>query len=371
MKWENNLNLFILSPKYSNKQNLLFTILNNINDIYTIKFDIDNLIINNIKYLDILNGNCLHPDILKYKKTHNKVFFHQCYINLNNCLTINEYKNKFPNEYSKASRQKWLNDLTINKIKIHNIWTKEECHKKALLCKTRSEFQKLYNKYYLFARKNNWLDEICSHMILLKNIWTKEECHQKALLCNTRIEFQKNYTKYYQKALKENWLDEICSHMILLKNIWTKEHCKIEALKYETRSEFYYKSQNIYHIAYKNNWLDEICSHMILNNAYNYPREIYAYEFSDNHVYIGLTKNIEIRNKYRYKQQNDAVILHINKTNLTPKLIKLTELIPAKEAQIKEAEFINQYKENNWNILNKAKAGSLGGSYKKLIFDEI
>jgi hypothetical protein len=48
MKWENNLNLFILSPKYSNKQNLLFTILNNINDIYTIKFDIDNLIINNI-----------------------------------------------------------------------------------------------------------------------------------------------------------------------------------------------------------------------------------------------------------------------------------------------------------------------------------
>ena len=55
----------------------------------------------------------------------------------------------------------------------------------------------------------------------------------------------------------------------------------------------------------------------------------------------------------------------------SPKLIKLTELIPAKEAQIKEAEFINQYKENNWNILNKAKAGSLGGSYKKLIFDEI
>ena len=307
-----NIDLLNYSPKYSNRQSLLFKILNkNDDNTYNIIFE-DNTIINNVYRLQILNGQIFNPNSKNKIQNRLKIFYHLAY-------------------------------------------------QKAILCKTRIEFSNNYSGLYQNMQRNNWLEDICSHMIKLKNNWTKEECHQKALLCNTRIEFYNNYTKYYQKALKENWLDEICSHMILLKNIWTKEHCKIEALKYKTRSEFYYKSQNIYHIVYKNNWLDEICSHMILNNAYNYPREIYAYEFSDNHVYIGLTKNIEIRNKYRYKQKNDAVILHINKTNLTPKLIKLTELIPAKEAQIKEAEFINQYKENNWNILNKVKAGSLGG----------
>lgn len=98
-----------------------------------------------------------------------------------------------------------------------------------------------------------------------------------------------------------------------------------------------------------------------------FPRIIYAYIFSDNSIYIGLTKNFYIRNLNRKNCKRDAVYLHKQKTNLEPKIIFLTEFIPAKEAQIKEQEFIDEYKLKGWNVLNRQKGGSLGGSYQKII----
>ena len=103
---------------------------------------------------------------------------------------------------------------------------------------------------------------------------------------------------------------------------WTKEKCHIEALKYNTRSDFWRFSQNAYDAANKYSWLDEICSHMIIKiNQYDYDRIIYCYKFSDNSIYIGLTKNIKIRNWNRQKCKNDAVNLHIEKNKFNSKII--------------------------------------------------
>ena len=73
---------------------------------------------------------------------------------------------------------------------------------------------------------------------------------------------------------------------------WTKERCYDIALKYDTRKEF---SKHVAHkIAQKHNWLDEICYHMkIIGNIKK--RCIYAIEFSDNNVYVGLSYNYEKR----------------------------------------------------------------------------
>ena len=109
----------------------------------------------------------------------------------------------------------------------------------------------------------------------------------------------------------------------------------------------------------KNKWLDDICSHM--KNLGNIKSKcIYVYEFKDNSAYIGLTCNIERRNKEHFSQKNSSVFKHINKTNLIPKLIQLTDYVYVEYSIKLEDFYLQKYKNNNWNILNKSKTGATG-----------
>ena len=143
------------------------------------------------------------------------------------------------------------------------------------------------------------------------------------------------------------------------KSKWTKELCQEEALKYETRIEFSKKSCRAYNVACKNKWLSDICIHMkkIGNRLF---RCIYVYEFPNNYAYIGLTYNLQKRNIERKTQKNDSVTLYINETNLTPILKQLTEYVPVIDAILLEDEYIEIYRNNGWNILNKVKGGAIG-----------
>jgi hypothetical protein len=135
----------------------------------------------------------------------------------------------------------------------------------------------------------------------------------------------------------------------------------IEALKYPTRSEFKFNSNSAYNSARKNGFLEEICSHTIkLGNKYN--RCVYSYEFSDNHVYVGLTYNMKKRLIWRKNNTNDAVYKHIKETGISPKIIQLTDYINVNDASKLEGIFLEKYKNNNWILLNIAKTGSIGGN---------
>jgi hypothetical protein len=201
----------------------------------------------------------------------------------------------------------------------------------------------------------------------IKGYWTKEKCIEKVILCDSRHDFKNRYSSAYNVALQNKWLDEICSHMIEVRKIkgyWTYEKCKEEALKYNNKKEFRKKNGGAYASARKNNWLYDICLHMKLQgNLYN--RCIYSYEFSDNCVYVGLTCNIERRSYERLLFKNDTVTKHINKTGLEPVRKQLTEYIDKDEASKLEGIYKQQYIDNGWIILNKAKTGGLGGNIIK------
>ena len=145
---------------------------------------------------------------------------------------------------------------------------------------------------------------------------------------------------------------------------WTKEKCQEEALKYKTRTKFSRRSSRAYEVARKNNWLNEMCSHMIRFGNKMF-RCIYVYEFSDNCAYVGLTYNLQKRNINRKLQNNDAVTKHISETKLIPELKQLTKYIPINEACILEIEYIEKYKYNGWQVLNKNKGGNTGTLEKK------
>jgi predicted GIY-YIG superfamily endonuclease len=92
-------------------------------------------------------------------------------------------------------------------------------------------------------------------------------------------------------------------------------------------------------------------------------RLIYAYEFSDNHVYIGLTQNLKERIKSRRNDKDDAVTKYENKTKLIPIIKIIHDFINYELAGKLEIETIENYKLNGWEILNISKGGGLGGNY--------
>ena len=198
----------------------------------------------------------------------------------------------------------------------------------------------------------------------MKIIWTKDRCILEALKYNTKNSFRNNSPSAYNKSLKKKWINDICIHMNEIKkpkDYWSKERCQEEALKYKTRGEFSIKNSG-YSKAWENNWLDEICTHMkYIGN--HYSRCIYSYEFDDKSVYVGLTFNIEIRNGQH--RRKGPVFNHINNTSLLPKFNILTEYINTDNAKIKEEEYVNFYKENGWNILNRVRTGALGGGERR------
>jgi predicted GIY-YIG superfamily endonuclease len=200
-----------------------------------------------------------------------------------------------------------------------------------------------------------------------RGFWTKENCYNEALKYNNRTDLQNNASGCYAAALKNGWLDEICSHMILIhhkNNYWSKEKCSEEASKYVHRIDFIKNSNKAYRAASKKGWLEDICKHMIKIGD-TYSRCIYAIEFSDNSVYIGLTYNINKRFKDHItdvKYNSSSVLKYIKKTGLTPFLKQLTDYLDVEIASKLEEIKKKEYEASGWNIINKVKCGGIGGN---------
>jgi predicted GIY-YIG superfamily endonuclease len=150
--------------------------------------------------------------------------------------------------------------------------------------------------------------------------------------------------------------------------IWTKELCITEALKYNTRTELRKNNPSVYTAIHRNNWGEELFSHMEYVGSLYY-RMIYAYEFSDNHVYVGLTGNVKKRNIQHVvsvkNREFSPVYKHMSISKSNYILKYLTEYIPVNEAIKTEKKMVKKYKKNGWIILNKMQTGGIGGGYLK------
>lgn len=145
------------------------------------------------------------------------------------------------------------------------------------------------------------------------------------------------------------------------KKYWTKERCFSEFRKYNTKKDFVKNSPGAFTALRRNNWIKEIW-HELDNKIGNLVlRCVYVYEFKDNHAYIGLTSNIEKRDKNHQKIKS-PVGRYILKTNQKPKFIKLTDYINVNEAIKIEINTIKKYQEKKWTLLNNTSGGETGCS---------
>jgi predicted GIY-YIG superfamily endonuclease len=97
-------------------------------------------------------------------------------------------------------------------------------------------------------------------------------------------------------------------------------------------------------------------------------RKLYAFEHPDKSVYIGLTYNYERR--YKAHMETSKILIAKHKV-MGHRFVTFDTLYPAHEAALKEQELIENYRRAGWKILNKNKAGALGGNIKKWDFEKI
>ena len=194
--------------------------------------------------------------------------------------------------------------------------------------------------------------------------WTKERCIEEAHKYETRSAFHTNSSGAYNAAFVHGWLDEVCSHMKVLKTHYSKEECAIEALKYETKTDFMEQSPIYYSHAIRKGYINEICKHMKkLGNPEE--RAIYAFEFQDRHVYIGLSSDTERRRNEHLHEKKSAVYKHIQNSNSSYEFKTLTGYLPVEEAALVEDEMILEYADKGWILLNKKRGGDLGSKIRK------
>jgi hypothetical protein len=283
--------------------------------------------------------------------------------------TKTEYQKNSKGAYNSSRNNGWFEDICSHMIsnvinKPYGYWTYERCKDEALKYKTRMEFKINSAGAYKSLMKNKWFSNLCVHMLvskkLIHNYWTYERCKDEALKYKTKKDYKKNSIRSYYAATRKHWIDNICSHMPNRYYKFSKGECLTEALKYRTKTEFRTKSVSIFGCSVKNNWIDEICSHMNpVGNKYN--RCIYAAEFSDNHVYVGLTYNIDKRIKDHLKRRKSAIYKHIIKTGIQPEFKKITDYLDVNLASKIEGNKLNEYIKNGWVSLNKNKCGAIGG----------
>jgi len=143
---------------------------------------------------------------------------------------------------------------------------------------------------------------------------------------------------------------------------YSKEQCEKAALACKRRSEFAVKYKGEYFKALREGWLDEICAHMkVVGNRYK--RCIYAYVFEESkYVYVGLTGNIEKRDKEHRARSSSSVYRFAAKNNISiPPILQISDYLPKEDAAIREGEILMQYIAKGYLPINITKTGGLGG----------
>jgi predicted transcriptional regulator len=220
-----------------------------------------------------------------------------------------------------------------------------------------------HSSYYKAMKQFGCLDDLYPDMMGYKGGYSKnltyEDCKKFREEHPTMTRKQLNSYWGYKSAMKRlGCFDELFP---LYENPlkYTDEELISEAQKYETKVEMFRKCHKMY-VRIKDRGLeDKAFAHMkVLGDRKK--RMIYAYEFPDHSVYVGLTFNYDKRDKEHKAKENSAVRRHIKQTGLTPIHKPLTDYLPVKDAQRKEGEYVDYYRRLGWTILNVKQTGGVG-----------
>jgi predicted GIY-YIG superfamily endonuclease len=201
--------------------------------------------------------------------------------------------------------------------------------------------------------------------------WTYEALKASANQYKVLKEWRINQPSAYAIACQKKILPELTKHMKSARyNYWNKERCHQFALQYDTKVDWIKGHSKSYYAASRLKIINQVTDHMTpIGNKK--MRCLYAITVNKtSYAYIGLTGNFKRRMRDHLKTKR---FTELAKEYGSGSIVfnQLTDYIDAEEAQRKEAELMDDYLINGFFLLNKSKAGSLGGSTLKWTEDAI
>lgn len=154
---------------------------------------------------------------------------------------------------------------------------------------------------------------------------------------------------------------------------FTYGYCKYLASKYSSLYVFAKKNETAYKKSKDNGWLSNFTwLENDIKGGEVKSQWVYSYEFSDKSVYVGLTNDIgrrdwQHRNRCYHTnglpKQDTVLDYSVNNNIEIPEIKVIKSGLTRKESQVEEQHYIEKYRIEGWNVINKNKGGSLGAVY--------
>lgn len=239
-------------------------------------------------------------------------------------------------------------------------WTYENLKIEAEKFSSRKEFRDNNKWAYELALKNGIPDIVYGKYVAKKTKWTDEAIMLEMKKYNTPSDFIKNNKHAYDVSVKRGLITKRFVDFVHKNKLsdYTLDVLQEVANKYQTRSQFQRQDAKYYRAAHRKGILDEVCSHMIQSGNL-YKRFVYVF-LKDNNVYIGLTCNLTNRLN-AHRRTKTMVEIFGEEFNFSI----VSELMSAQDAAEQEKKLIEEYTTLNFNVINKAKGGALGGIHRK------
>jgi len=274
------------------------------------------------------------------------------------------FRKAYPYVYGRAKKMGWFDEICSHMVRLYapnGYWnSKENCINEAKKHESRTSFARNAPTAYWNCLKKGWSEafvdmrQICDYSI------TYEECTKIALACKSQAQMRREYPKQYNYAYRHKFLKEIFKHLPKTEHV-TKEQAMEAVGKCKLRQEFRIRFPREYRFAVNHHLLDEICKNLpVMHNISE--RCIYAYEFPDMHVYVGLTCNIERRKREHLYEGNSAVHLYSHETGLEPNFYLKHDYVNYIHAKEIEGIVLREYTDKGWIALNRTGTGGIGCS---------
>lgn len=124
------------------------------------------------------------------------------------CTTLKELRKKFSSVYNKALKMGWLKDYNWLSRASHGkyYWTKEKCMDEAKKYTTRTEFQDKSPSAYSKALKEKWLDDY-TWFLNVNTQWTYDLAFKEASKYKNMSDFIKNAGGAYNASRRNKWIE--------------------------------------------------------------------------------------------------------------------------------------------------------------------